>query len=154
MPAENEQICLNARGVINVYKNIEILVHSGEQTDCYRWAPSPPPHEWSALSPHAEKGIITLASSSSTPWMEERKFLEKAWQACLLSDFSLHVQTQNLALCNPSSKGKTPRLLVSLQTLPVCSVIPELCQTHSICFNELQLITSKCSFKSLLAWQP
>lgn len=124
------------------------------KADCYRWAPSAPLHKQSALSPRAEKWIITLISSSSAPWMEETQLQQKAWQACLLSNFSLHVQTQNLAVCNPSSRGKPPRLLVSLQTLPVCSGIPELCQTHSIYFNELQLITSKCSFKFLLAWQP
>lgn len=106
------------------------------------------------MSPGAENWIITLTSSCSAPWMEEMKLQEKAWQACLFSNFSLSVQTQNLAARYPSSRGKPPRLLVSLQTLPVCSVTTELCQTHSIYFNELQLIISKCSFKSLLAWQP
>lgn len=101
--------------------------------------------------------FVTLINGSS-PWL--LPLLPHGWRKwscrrrhgkhCLFSTFSLHVQTQDLAVCNPSSRGKPPRLPVSLQTLPVCSVIPELCQTHSISFNDLQLITSKCSLQSLL----
>ena len=97
------------------------------------------------MSWHAEKWIAILTSACSAPQVEEMKLLEKAWQTCLSSNISPNVQTQKLVAYNWSSKEKPPRLLVNLQTLPFCSVIPELCQTHSIYFNELQLINSICS---------
>lgn len=133
----------NPQGPLNVYINIEISVYSGEQINCYRWAPSAPQHEKNG----AEKWIITLNSSCSAPWREEMNLQEKARQA--FSNLSLNVQkTQNLATCNPSSGGKTTKAGLSNTYL---------CAQWHLSFAKptpFILMSSRHSFKSLLVWQP
>lgn len=64
--------------------------------------------------------------------------------------FTQKHQTWQLAIHHP--EGKPPRLLVKHYLCAQWHL--SLAKPTPFIFNELQLTSSRCSFKSLLAWQP